>query len=73
MNHYEKLARIILRIIGCSAAVVGLIGVGYGIALNLLRHETAGYTFYTSLVYLVVGLVLFALGKPLAALIARKL
>jgi hypothetical protein len=73
MSHYEKLAVVILRVIGCCVAVLGLIGVGYGIALNLLTHETAGYIFYSSLVYLLVGFVLFALSKPLAALIARRL
>lgn len=44
MSHYEKLAVVILRVIGCCVAVFGLIGIGYGIVLNLLKHETAGYT-----------------------------
>jgi hypothetical protein len=73
MSHYEKLAVVIFRVIACCAAVFGLIGVGYAIALNLVTQETVGYILYPSLVYLVVGFVLFALSKPLAALIARRL
>lgn len=73
MNHYQKLAIVVIRVIGCCTAIFGLIGLTYGLALNVFRHEAAGIYFYSSLGYGLSGLVLFALSKPLAALIARKL
>ncbi|HEX7997606.1 MAG TPA: hypothetical protein VF528_04240 [Pyrinomonadaceae bacterium] len=73
MSHYEKVAIVALRVAGCCVAVVGLVGAVFSLVLNLLRQESAGIYFYSSLTYLLIGLVLFALSKPLAALIAGRL
>jgi hypothetical protein len=73
MSHYEKIAVVAMRVIACSVATFGLVGALYGLALNALKYESAGTYFYASLIYVLIGLVLFALSKPLAALIAGKL
>lgn len=73
MSHYEKIAIVALRIIGCCLAVIGLTCLIYSLSLNVFKHEAVGAYFYSSLIYLLIGLVLYALSRPLAALIARKL
>jgi uncharacterized membrane protein YiaA len=73
MSHYEKIAMIAFRVIACCIAVFGLVGTAYGLVLNAFQNESAGIYFFASLIYVLIGLILFALSKPLATLIARHL
>jgi hypothetical protein len=77
MNHYEKLAVVIFRVLGCSVLFLGLFGVASTVIGMLKSGETyaAFYAvyFYTYGAYGLAGLALFALSKPLAVLIAREL
>jgi hypothetical protein len=77
MNHYEKLAVVLLRVLGCAATVFGLFGfapyvIDFVRSKDPIYFATYGLYFLTYAAYAVAGLVLFALSKPLAALIARK-
>jgi predicted MFS family arabinose efflux permease len=74
MSHYEKLAIIVIRVIGCCTTVYALIGMVYNMIRFLPMHDEARISaLYSSLTYAIVGVVLFALSKPLAALIAGRL
>jgi hypothetical protein len=73
MNHYEKLAAVIIRAIGCCVSVYALIGMIYNAVRFLFFHDETGVVgIYAAFTYAIVGVVLFALSKPLAALIGRK-
>ena len=77
MNHYEKLAIVIFRVLGCSVAVLGLFGLASTLIMGMQYDASlaAFYRvyFYTYGAYGVAGLALFALSKPLATLIATRL
>lgn len=74
MSHYEKLAVVILRVVGCCMFVYALFGVAYVFVSKFLFEEASlGIYLVGSITYLIVGSTLFALSKPLAALIARRL
>lgn len=76
MSHYEKLALIIIRAMGCGLALYGLLP--FASLLVAAELTTGSYREFFGLYlvvyggYLLGGIVLFALGKPLAALIARR-
>jgi uncharacterized membrane protein len=74
MSHYEKLAIVIVRVIGCCVAIYALLGVAFAFVHKILFNDSSFWLYLAaSITYLIVGLVLFALSKPLAALIARRL
>jgi hypothetical protein len=77
MNHYEKLAIVIFRVLGCSVLLLGVFGAASALIMRVQSDPglSAFYNvyFYTYVAYGIAGLILFALSKPLAALIARKL
>jgi hypothetical protein len=76
MNHYQKLAIVLIRFAGCAAVAVGLLGFVYGAALMArgasLSPEQAE-RFGSSAWYVVFGLILFLLGRPLGRLLGRGL
>jgi hypothetical protein len=72
MSHYEKIAVVIIRAAGCCVAVYSLIGIPYNLLGLLLYHrDTVIAGMVSSFTYLIVGVVLFALSKPLASLIVK--
>lgn len=77
MSHYEKLAVVIFRVLGCGIAVFGLFGVGSTALMGMQSDPVlSGFYnvyFYTYGSYGLAGVALIALSKPLAALIANKL
>jgi hypothetical protein len=73
MSHYEKIAVVAIRVIGCCVVIYALIGVVYSFVGYIITREPYNIYFYSSITYVIVGAVLFALSKPLAALIARRL
>jgi hypothetical protein len=73
MSHYEKIAVVIIRAMGCCVAVYSLIGIPYNlVGLLLYGHETV-IGLVSSFTYLIVGIALIALGKPLGALVVKGL
>ena len=75
MNHYQKLATIIFRIIGIVAFIAGLL-----LFLSSLSFSSASYTPISSLSILVIftphllgGLLLFVSSKFLAKLVCFDL
>jgi hypothetical protein len=74
MSHYQKIAVVIIRAVGCCVAVYSLIGILYNLSSLLVYHrDTVIAGVVSSFTYLIVGVALFALSKPLASLIARGL
>jgi hypothetical protein len=73
MNHYQKLALVAIRVIGSCLTIYALVAMVYAFVNALIMSQSFGVYFLASFAYAIVGLVLFALSKPLAALIARKL
>ena len=73
MSHYQKIAIVALRVVACCVSVFGLLGTAYGLVIIRFDREAAGVYFYSSLVYVLAGIVLFLLSRPLAALIAKGL
>lgn len=79
VGHYGKNALVIFRVVGCCVIFFSLMGVLYNIAYPLLmgsdkmpRGVTAANVF-SSVTYLIAGLLLYFLSKPLASLITRGL
>ena len=76
MSHYQKLATMLVRGAGIAALALGLLGLIYGAVLHArgvsLTAEQAE-RFGASVWYVVIGLLLFLLGRPLGRLIGRGL
>ena len=74
MSHYQKLAVLIIRMIGIGVALYALVAIAFVVVAVVLFHgqlETTGLLFLVG--YIILGIVLFVLSKPLASLIARGL
>ena len=76
MSHYQKLAVIIIRMIAVGVTLSALVGMALAVLVAVFAPfhglvEMTGLLFLV--VYVILGLVLFALSKPLASLIARGL
>jgi len=71
MSHYQKLAIVAIRVIAFCVSVFGLLGMAYGLVLLRFEPDASGVYFYSSLVYLLAGIALFLLSKPLAALAVK--
>ena len=71
MSHYQRLAIVAIRVIACCVSVFGLLGMAYGLVIHRFDPESSGVYFYSCLVQLLVGIVLFVLSKPLAALATK--
>jgi hypothetical protein len=76
MNHYQKLATLLVRCAGMATASLGLMGCVYG---SVLLTRGAQFTpeqferFTASFWYALVGVVVFLVGRPLGRLLGRKL
>jgi surface polysaccharide O-acyltransferase-like enzyme len=79
MNHYGKNAAMIFRVVGCCVMIYSLMAVVYNVIYEILitnEQTPRGFVaanILSSIFYFVVGLILYAFSKPLAALITRKL
>jgi hypothetical protein len=76
MNHYQKLATLLVRCAGMMALGLGLTGFVYGsVLLTRGRQFTPDQAerFTISFWYVLVGLVIFVAGRPLGRLLGRKL
>jgi hypothetical protein len=73
VNHYQKLAVVIIRVIGSCLIIYALVEMAYAFINALIMRQSFGLYFLAGLAYVIVGLVLLALSKPLASLIARTL
>jgi hypothetical protein len=75
MNHYQKLAVLLVRCAGAAIAALGLFGAIYGFVVSVgaeLRPDQAE-RFHASFWYVLFGLVLFLLGRPLGRWLGRGL
>jgi len=76
MNHYQKVATVLIGAAGVSAVALGVFGFLYGVALMVrgahLTPEQAD-RFGGSVGYVVFGAVLYLLGRPLGRLVGRGL
>jgi len=77
MNHYEKLATVLLRAVALILILFGLGGMASSAMFAAISKELFFVSGLYSLVlycgYGLVGLALLVANKPLAMLIARKL
>lgn len=74
MSDYQKLAVIIIRMIAVGVTLSALVAMAFIVLAAVLLHgvfETVGLLFLV--IGIILGIVLFALSKPLASLIARGL
>ncbi len=76
MNHYQKLATVLVRCVGGLSATLGALGLLYGAALRAQgvpfspdQAERFGASFW----YIVVGIVVFLLARPIGRLLGRGL
>jgi hypothetical protein len=68
MNHYQKLAVLLIRCGGTAMGALGLFGSVYGTVLRGVGMEfrpDQAERYYASFWYVAFGLVLFLLGRPL--------
>jgi hypothetical protein len=76
VNHYQKIATVLVRGAGITALALGLLGLLYGAVLQArgvsLTVEQAE-RFGSSVWYVMFGLILFVLGRPLGRLLGREL
>ncbi len=76
MNHYQKVAIVLIRAAGITAVALGVFGFLYGAGLLArgasLTAEQAD-RFGGSVWYVVFGLALYLLGRPLGRLVGRGL
>ena len=79
MNHYAKIAVVIIRLVAFLSFLLGLLGIIYGVvAIELLdsssdeRRATAA-RIASSILFLVVGLVTHLISKPVGRLLGKDL
>ena len=77
MNHYEKLAVFIIRLASLSAVLYGLMWLISAISVmsisNFFFDPVSATWIKSSVLWLVFGVVGFALSKPLGRLIGKDL
>ena len=76
MNHYQKVATVLIRAAGVTTVALGVFGLLYGMGLMSRGvHLTAEQAdrFGASVWYVVFGVVLYLLGRPLGRLVGRGL
>ncbi len=78
MNHYGKTATVLFRVVGCCAVIYSLIAVVYNFIYAILisneqtpRGIVAGNVL-SCITYFIIGVVIYALSKPLATLVSRR-
>jgi hypothetical protein len=75
MNHYQKLATLLIRCLGTAVTALGILGILYGTvmrAFGTLRPDQAE-RFNGSFWYALLGLVLYVLARPLSRLLGHGL
>jgi hypothetical protein len=76
MNHYQKLATVLVRASGMAMAVLGLFGLAYGVtflARGASFSPDQSQRFNAGFWWLALGLILLLLARPLGRLLGRKL
>jgi len=79
MGHYAKLAAMIIRVLGVIIALIGVMGFIYwglaGLFLEQVSPErmVQGARLLSSTVFILVGAIVFVLGRPLGRLIGKGL
>jgi len=76
MNHYQKLATVLVRGAGLGMVALGLFGLVYGmafIASGTALSPAQMERFRAGLWWSVFGAVLFVLGRPLGRLLGHKI
>jgi len=76
MNHYQKIATVLVRAAGAAAAAVGVLGFVYGtvlVARGTSLSPDQAERYGSSVWYVVFGLMLFLLARPLGRLLGRGL
>ncbi len=74
MSHYEKIAVVIIRVAGCCLAIYALVAAFYSVLISFPKSvELASAGVYSSIFYLLVGVALFVLSRPLARLTVRSI
>ena len=76
MNHYQKIAILLVRFAGAGSIAVGFLGFIYG-AVLVARRVTLSpeqtERFGSSIWYIVFGLIIFFLARPVGRLLGRGL
>lgn len=74
IKQYERLAIVALRLVGLSSVIMGLVWCLYALAFLLPGGLNAFVSYFVpTLLYIIFGILLFILSKPLAALTLRGL
>ena len=77
MNHYTKLSIIVFRIIGTLLTLLGFMGLVYWVLNSLLlgstSDPTSGSRGLSSIIFILVGIIIYYLGKPISRAIGKDL
>ncbi len=76
MNHYQRIATVLVRFAGILAFLLGILGFFYGAVLWAQGAQLApdqAERFASSFWYVVLGLALFVASRPLGRFLGRGL
>jgi len=74
MNHYQKLAIVVIRVFSCCLIAYSFVCVVYSLLFALIsRTPLPPGSSSNTLAFIIVGVTLFALSKRLGAFIAKGL
>lgn len=79
LNHYSKLAVVIVRVLGAQFALIGTMGAAYWLVAGLLLDETSPELAWQSArilsagIFVVVGAVIYLMGRPIGRFVGRDL
>jgi predicted membrane channel-forming protein YqfA (hemolysin III family) len=79
LNHYSKLAAVIVRVSGALFVLTGAMGVVYWFMAGLLLDKTSPELDWQSArilsagIFVVVGVVVYVSGKPIGRFVGRDL
>ncbi len=79
MNHYSKLAVVIIRVLGALLVLTGIMGVMYCLLAGLLLDKTSPDLAYQSSrvlsagIFMAIGILVYVAGKPIGKLVGKGL
>jgi len=78
MNKFQKAAIFLIRLLGCLCILFGISGLAYSAILAVSQDVgrggiTTGYSLMSGAFYLILGLILIFLSRPLGSLLGKGL
>lgn len=79
MNHYAKLAAMIIRVMGALITLTGIMGFAYWVSAGLILDQRSpelawqNARLLSSGVFAIVGVAVYLVGKPIGKLIGKGL